>query len=310
MGSLDGRVVVVTGAGRGVGREHALLMAAEGARVLVNDVGGANDGTGEDVTPAKEVVSEIRARGGTAEANGDSVADWEGAQRILNQAISTWGDLHAVVSNAGILRDRMLVNMTEDEFDAVVAVHQKGTWLMMKHAAVYWREQVKAGNTVRAAIVNTSSTSGLHSNPGQINYDAAKSAIATMSIVAARELGRYGVRVNCIAPSARTRLTMATPGLAERIAEPTDGGFDRWDPAHIAPLVAWLCTESCPVTAQVYGVGGGRITRYREWAPVDEATTDDAWTIEAVADAVSGWTTDHVDTRTVVRLPQTEEHTA
>jgi NAD(P)-dependent dehydrogenase (short-subunit alcohol dehydrogenase family) len=302
MGALDGRVVVVTGAGRGVGREHALLMAAEGARVLVNDLGGANDGTGADPTPAQEVAAEIRARGGEAEVNGDSVADWEGAQRILNQAISTWGDLHAVVSNAGILRDRMLVNMTEEEFDAVVAVHQKGTWLMMKHAAVYWREQVKAGREVRAAIVNTSSTSGLHSNPGQINYDGAKSAIATMSIVAARELARYGVRVNCIAPGARTRLTLATPGLAERLAEPTDGTFDRWDPAHIAPLVAWLCTETCPVTAQVYGVTGGRITRYREWSPVDEALSADAWTIESVAGAVADWTSQHVDTHPVAKL--------
>jgi NAD(P)-dependent dehydrogenase (short-subunit alcohol dehydrogenase family) len=302
MGALDGRVVVVTGAGRGVGREHALLMGAEGARVLVNDLGGANDGTGEDQTPAQEVAAEIRARGGQAEANADSVSDWEAAQRILNQAISTWGDLHAVINNAGILRDRMLVNMTEEEFDAVVNVHQKGTWLMMKHAAVYWREQVKAGNEVKAAIVNTSSTSGLHSNPGQINYDGAKSAIATMSIVAARELARYGVRVNCIAPSARTRLTLATPGLAERIAEPSDGTFDRWDPAHIAPLVAWLCTTDCPVTAQVYGVGGGRITRYREWSPVDEATTDEAWTIDAVAKAAAGWPGGHVDTHEVVRL--------
>jgi NAD(P)-dependent dehydrogenase (short-subunit alcohol dehydrogenase family) len=302
VGALDGRVVVVTGAGRGVGREHALLMAAEGARVLVNDLGGANDGTGADLSPAEEVVAEIRSRGGQAEVNGDDVADWEGAQRILNQAISTWGDLHAVVNNAGILRDRMLVNMTEEEFDAVLAVHLKGTWLLMKHASVYWRERVKAGEEVRAAIVNTSSTSGLHSNPGQINYDAAKSAIATMSIVAARELGRYGVRVNCIAPSARTRLTLATPGLAERIAEPTDGGFDRWDPAHIAPLVAWLCTQDCPVTAQVYGVGGGRITRYREWSPVDEATSDEAWSIDSVAKAVTGWTGEHVDTHPVVRL--------
>ena len=302
MAALEGRVVVVTGAGRGVGREHALLMGAEGARVLINDLGGANDGTGSDQTPAQEVAAEIRARGGQAEANADSVSDWESAQRILNQAISTWGDLHAVVNNAGILRDRMLVNMTEEEFDAVVNVHQKGTWLMMKHAAVYWREQVKAGNEVKAAIVNTSSSSGLHSNPGQINYDGAKSAIATMSIVAAQELARYGVRVNCIAPSARTRLTMATPGLAERLAEPTDGSFDQWDPAHIAPLVAWLCTADCPVTAQVYGVGGNRITRYREWSPVDEAITDDAWTVDSVAKAAAGWVSQHVDTRRVVRL--------
>ncbi|MDY7099834.1 MAG: SDR family oxidoreductase [Actinomycetota bacterium] len=302
MGALDGRVIIVTGAGRGVGREHALLMASEGAKVLVNDLGGANDGTGEDRTPAEEVVAEIRATGGTADVNGDSVGDWEAAQRIVNQAVSTWGRLDAVVNNAGILRDRMLVNMTEEEFDAVINVHQKGTWLMMRHAAGYWREQVKAGETVKAAIVNTSSTSGLHSNPGQINYDGAKSAIATMSIVAARELSRYGVRVNCIAPAARTRLTMATPGLADRIAEPTDGSFDRWSPAHIAPLVAWLCAEDCAVTAQVYGVGGDRITRYREWSPVDEAVTETGWTIDEVAKAAAGWPGEHVDTHGLVRL--------
>ncbi|MGY6499447.1 MAG: SDR family NAD(P)-dependent oxidoreductase [Acidimicrobiales bacterium] len=302
MGALDGRVVVITGAGRGVGREHALLMGAEGARVLVNDLGAANDGSGEDQTPAQEVAAEIRAQGGTAEANGDDVSDWEATQRMLNHAIGTWGDLHAVVNNAGILRDRMLVNMTEAEFDAVVTVHQKGTWLMMRHAAGYWREQVKANKVVKGAIVNTSSTSGLHSNPGQINYDGAKSAIATMSIVAARELERYGVRVNCIAPSARTRLTMATPGLGERIAEPEDGSFDRWDPAHIAPLVAWLCTESCPATAQVYGVGGDRITVYRQWSPVGEAVSPDGWTIESVAAQTAGWPTEHTDTRPVLSL--------
>jgi NAD(P)-dependent dehydrogenase (short-subunit alcohol dehydrogenase family) len=277
-------------------------MGAEGARVLVNDLGGANDGSGQDETPAQEVAAEIRAQGGTAEANGDTVGDWEATQRMLNQAISTWGDLHAVVNNAGILRDRMLVNMTEDEFDAVVNVHQKGTWLMMRHASAYWREQVKAGKQVKAAIVNTSSTSGLHSNPGQINYDGAKSAIATMSIVAARELERYGVRVNCIAPGARTRLTLATPGLGDRLQEPEDGTFDRWHPMHIAPLVAYLCTEDCPVTAQVFGVGGDRITRYREWSPVDEAISDGGWSIDTVAKLTADWASSHVDTHGVVRV--------
>jgi NAD(P)-dependent dehydrogenase (short-subunit alcohol dehydrogenase family) len=302
MAGLDGRVVVITGAGRGVGREHALLMGAEGAKVIVNDLGGANDGSGSDLTPAQEVAAEIRAKGGTAEANAESVSSWDSSKRIIDQAISSFGGLHAVVNNAGILRDRMLVNMSEEEFDTVVNVHQKGTWLMMRHAAGYWREQGKAGNEVRAAIVNTSSTSGLHSNPGQINYDGAKSAIATMSIVAARELERYGVRVNCIAPAARTRLTMATPGLGERIAPPEDGSFDRWDPAHIAPLVAWLCSEECKVTAQVYGVGGGTITRYREWSPVDEAKVDEPWTIDLVAAVAADWPSSHVDTHSVVTV--------
>jgi NAD(P)-dependent dehydrogenase (short-subunit alcohol dehydrogenase family) len=306
MGHLDGRVIVITGAGRGVGREHALLMAAEGASVVVNDLGGEQDGTGASVGPAQEVVDEITAAGGRAVANGDSVADWEGAQRILNTAVETFGDLHGVVNNAGILRDRMLVNMTEAEFDSVIEVHLKGTWLLMRHAAAYWREKVKAGEEVSASIVNTSSTSGLHSNPGQINYGAAKSGIATMSIIAAQELSRYGVRVNAIAPSARTRMTLATPGLGERIAEPTDGRFDQWDPANISPLVAWLCTERCPATGQVYWVGGNRIARYLEWARTDQATDDDGWTIDSVADALADWEAGHVASRSIVVTETTE----
>ncbi len=298
MGSLEGRVVIVTGAGRGVGREHALLFAAEGAKVVVNDLGGAQDGTGADLGPADEVVEEIRAAGGDAVANGDSVADWEGAQRIINQAIETYGDLHGVVNNAGILRDRMLVNMTEEEFDLVVNVHQKGAFLMMRHAAAYWRERTKAGETVSASIVNTSSTSGLHSNPGQINYGGAKSAIATMSVIAARELERYGVRVNAIAPSARTRMTLATPGLADRIAAPEDGSFDQWDPANISPLVGWLLTEDCPATAQVYWIGGNKVARYLEWTPIDSAETDDMWSVDSIGDALAGWETAHRNTRT------------
>ncbi|MFV0525850.1 MAG: SDR family oxidoreductase [Acidimicrobiales bacterium] len=297
MGHLDGRIVIVTGAGRGVGREHALLMAAEGASVVVNDLGGEQDGTGRSSGPAQEVVDEITAAGGTAVANGDSVADWEGAQRIVNSAIEAFGDLHGVVNNAGILRDRMLVNMTEAEFDAVIDVHLKGTWLTMRHAAAYWRERTKAGHEVKASIVNTSSTSGLHSNPGQANYGAAKSAIATMSIIAAQELGRYGVRVNAIAPSARTRMTLATPGLGERIAAPTDGSFDVWDPANISPLVAWLCTENCPATAQVYWVGSNKVARYLEWTRIDEAETDGRWEIDELDKALGGWESGHVATR-------------
>ena len=307
MGRLDGRVIVVTGAGRGVGREHALLMAAEGASVVVNDLGGEQDGTGGAIGPAQEVVDEISAAGGKAVANGDSVADWEGSQRIINAAIETFGDLHGVVNNAGILRDRMLVSMTEAEFDSVINVHLKGTWLMMKHASAYWREQVKAGNDVSGAIVNTSSTSGLHSNVGQGNYGPAKSAIATLSIIGAKELGRYGVRVNAIAPSARTRMTLATPGLGERIKEPEDGGFDRWDPAHISPLVAWLCAADCPATGQVYWVGGREIGRYLEWSRADVGRADDVWTFDQLDDIVGGWETDVVDTRNVL-VTETEQH--
>ena len=306
MGHLDGRVVIVTGAGRGVGREHALLMAAEGASVVVNDLGGEQDGTGADVGPAQQVVDEIVAAGGSAVANGDSVADWEGSQRIVNTAIETFGDLHGLVNNAGILRDRMLVNMTEEEFDLVIAVHLKGTFLTMRHAAAYWRERTKAGQEVKASIVNTSSTSGLHSNPGQTNYGAAKSGIATMSIIAAQELGRYGVRVNAIAPSARTRMTLSTPGLGERIKAPEDGTFDKWDPANISPLVAWLCTENCPATAQVYWTGGNQVARYLEWARTDIATTDGRWEIDGLDEAIGGWESGHVPSRSI-RVTGTEE---
>ena len=293
MGALDGRVVIVTGAGRGLGREHSLLLAAEGAKVVVNDLGGAADGSGADTSPAQQVVDEIAAMGGEAVANGDSVSDWEGSQRIVNTAVETFGDLHALVSNAGILRDRVIVNMTEEEFDLVVEVHQKGTFLMMKHCAAYWREQHKAGQEVKASIVNTSSGSGLHSNPGQLNYAGAKSAIATMSIVGAQELARYGVRVNAIAPGARTRMTLATPGLGERIGEPTDGRFDTWDPANVSPLVAWLCTADCPATAQVYGMFGGRLTRYQEWTAADSEQRDDRWTVDEIGAVAGGWLHEH-----------------
>lgn len=306
MGRMDDRVVVVTGAGRGVGREHALLMAAEGAKVVVNDLGGAQDGSGGDVGPAQQVVDEITAMGGEAVANGDSVATWEGAEAIIGTAIEAFGDLHAVVNNAGILRDRMLVSMSEEEFDSVVQVHLKGTWLMMKHASAHWREQVKGGKEVQAAIVNTSSTSGLHSNIGQGNYGPAKSAIATLSIIGARELGRYGVRVNAIAPSARTRLTMSTPGLGERIAEPDDGSFDRWDPAHISPLVAWLCFADCPATAQVYWVGGNEISRYLEWPRADVARVDGRWQFDQLDEIVGGWETDWVASN-AIKVTGTEE---
>jgi len=297
MGRLDDRVVIVTGAGRGVGRAHALLMAEEGAKVVVNDLGGAQDGSGGDAGPAQQVVDEITAMGGTAVANTDSVADWDSAERIVATALETFGDLHGVVNNAGILRDRMLVSMSEQEWDTVIDVHLKGTWLMMKHAAAHWREKAKAGEEVKASIVNTSSTSGLHSNVGQSNYGAAKSAIATLSIIGAQELVRYGVRVNAIAPGARTRMTLSTPGLGDRIGEPEDGSFDRWDPANISPLVAWLCTADCAATAQVYWVAGNRIARYLEWARTDIADADGRWEIDDVDRVVGGWETGHVLSR-------------
>jgi len=282
MGALDGRVAIITGAGRGIGREHALLFAAEGAKIVVNDLGGANDGSGTDSTPAQQVVDEITAMGGSAIANYDNVADWEGAQRMVNSAVETFGDLDILVNNAGILRDRFLVNMTEAEWDAVIAVHLKGHFAPSRWAATYWREQHKAGVTKPRNIVHTSSTSGLFSNPGQANYGAAKTGIATFSQILAKELIRYNVKSNSIAPAARTRLTMATPGLGERIAEPTNAAqFDEWDPANISPLVCYLASAACDFTGETFFVQGGEVTRIKSWERAETVKQNDRW---AVAD--------------------------
>ncbi len=285
MGALEGRVAIITGAGRGIGREHALLFAAEGAKVVVNDLGAANDGEGSDATPADEVAAEIRARGGEAIANGDNVADWEGAQQLVNAAIETFGDLDILVNNAGILRDRVLVNMTEQEWDAVIAVHLKGHFAPSRWAAAYWREQHKAGAGKRRNLVHTSSTSGLFSNPGQSNYGAAKSGIATFSQIAAKELARYDVVSNCIAPGARTRLTLATPGL-EQIMTPKDDSFDEWDPANISPLVAYLSSERCAFTGETFFVQGGVVKRVQSWAMAETVERQGAWTVDELADAL------------------------
>src|SRR5215813_9147275 len=283
MGALDGRVAIITGAGRGLGREHALLFASEGAQVVVNDLGGDMHGEGGDPSPAMEVVDEIKAAGGEAVVNGENVADWNGAQRLVEQAVETFGDLHVLVNNAGILRDRVVVNMTEDEWDSVVRVHLKGHFAPMHFAAAYWREQTKSGNEVDAAIVNTTSTSGLFSNPGQANYDAAKSGIATLTQVAAKELVRYGVRANAIAPGARTRLTLSTPGLGEAIGEPDDGSFDEWSPANVSPFVAYLCTADCPITGETFVVRGGLVQRVQTWTLAESIEQGERWTVAELA---------------------------
>jgi NAD(P)-dependent dehydrogenase (short-subunit alcohol dehydrogenase family) len=280
MGALDGRVAIITGAGRGIGREHALLFAAEGAKVVVNDLGGDNAGEGVDLTPAQEVVEEIRAAGGEAIVNGDDVADYDGAGRMVQSAIDAFGDLHVLVNNAGILRDRMLVNMSEDDWDAVIHVHLKGHYAPMRQAAAHWREQAKAGIEVHASVINTSSTSGLFGNPGQANYGAAKAGIAALTQIAARELVRYGVRVNAISPAARTRLTEATPGLGDIVQPPDDAAkFDVWDPANVSPIVAWLATESCPVNGQVLFVQGGKVQLLQSWRYGDFIERNERWTI-------------------------------
>ncbi len=280
MGTLEGRVAIITGAGRGIGREHALLFASEGAKVVVNDLGGAMDGSGDDRSPAQQVVDEIKAMGGEAIANADNVADWEGGQRLINAAVEAFGDLNVLVNNAGILRDRVLINMTEEEWDSVIHVHLKGHFVPTRWAAAYWREQSKAGKEVRASVINTSSTSGLLGNPGQTNYGAAKAGIASFTIICAQELDRYGVRVNAIAPAARTRLTETTPGLGDIIQAPADAGaFDVWDPANISPLVAYLATADAQETGKVFFVQGGQIRLMKPWAMADSIEKDDRWSV-------------------------------
>lgn len=287
MGALEGRVAIITGAGRGIGREHALLFAQEGAKVVVNDLGGANDGTGADPTPAQQVVAEIVAMGGEAIVNGDDVADWEGAQRLINAAVETFGDLDILVNNAGILRDRVLVNMTEEEWDSVIAVHLKGHFAPTRWAAAYWREQHKAGNGKPRNLVHTSSTSGLFSNPGQANYGSAKSGIATFSQIAAKELVRYNVRSNCIAPGARTRLTLATPGLDQMIAPPKEeGAFDMWDPANISPLVAYLASADCAFNGETFFVQGGVVQRVETWTSGPSVEQQARWTVADLTTAI------------------------
>ncbi len=289
MGALDGRVAIITGAGRGIGREHALLFAAEGAKVVVNDLGGSADGTGGDQTPAEQVVSEIKAMGGEAVANGDDISSWEGGQRLVNAAIEAFGDLDILVNNAGILRDRVLVNMTEEEWDAVVKVHMKGHFVPTRWAAAYWREQTKAGIEKPRNLVHTSSTSGLFSNPGQANYGAAKSGIATFSQICAKELVRYGVKSNCIAPAARTRLTEATPGLGDIVAAPKDAGaFDVWDPANLSPLVAYLASADCAFNGETFFVQGGKVSRVASWAFAESVERDGRWDVAGLTEALGG----------------------
>ena len=245
----EGRVCIVTGAGRGLGREYARLLAAHGAKVVVNDLGGSRDGTGADAGPAQEVVDEIAAAGGDAVANTDDISSWDGAADLVQQAIDTFGRLDVLVNNAGILRDRMIFSMTEQEWDAVIRVHLKGTFAPSRHAAAYWREQSKAGEKVDARLVNTTSVSGLYSNVGQTNYGAAKAGIATLTQIAAQELGRYGVTVNAIAPGALTRLTGDL--------EMSDEVRRNFDPAWVAPVITWLAsTDSADVTGQVIEANG------------------------------------------------------
>ncbi|AJC53797.1 SDR family oxidoreductase [Streptomyces sp. 769] len=265
-GICAGRVAAVTGAGRGLGRAHALALAAEGAAVVVNDLGVAADGAGTSTGPAQQVVEEIRARGGRAVAHTDDITTDKGARSLVATALDTFGRLDALVNNAGFLRDRMLVNLDEDDWDAVMRVHLKGHFLPLKHAAAHWRAETKAGRTPDARVVNTSSGAGLLGSVGQGNYSAAKAGILGLTLVAAAELARYGVQVNALAPAARTRMTEQT--FAETMATPTDGVFDAMAPENVSPLVVWLSsTDSTGVTGRVFEAEGGRITVMEGWRP-------------------------------------------
>jgi NAD(P)-dependent dehydrogenase (short-subunit alcohol dehydrogenase family) len=259
----DGRIVIVTGAGRGIGREQALEFARQGARVVVNDVGVARDGTGEDATPAQSVVDEIKMLGAEAVANYDDISDFDGAKRVVQTAIESFGGLDVVVNNAGILRDRMLVNMTIDEWDAVIKVHLRGTFAMSHHAAVHWRERSKAGDDVDARLINTSSSSGIYGNVGQSNYGAAKAGIAAFTVITAMELERYGVMVNAIAPAALTRMT---EDLVRWQGDDDKPAWDPRDPSNVAPLVVWLGSkESRGITGRVFNVKGGYVSVAEGW---------------------------------------------
>jgi NAD(P)-dependent dehydrogenase (short-subunit alcohol dehydrogenase family) len=276
MGLLDGKVAIVTGAGRGLGRSHALALAAAGANVVVNDLGANVAGVGADRTPAQKVVAEVEALGVRGLADGENVADFDGARRLVDRAVETFGRLDILINNAGILRDRMLVNMDEAEWDAVIEVHLKGHFAPTRHAAAHWRERAKAGEEVRARVINTSSPSGVFGNVGQANYAAAKAGIAAFTIVVAQELERYGVTVNCIAPNARTRMTEGAFDLP-----PAGGEFDPLDPANNSPAVVALCAdEAQSITGQVFHIFGGAVDMLRPWSPGERFERESGWKAE------------------------------
>jgi NAD(P)-dependent dehydrogenase (short-subunit alcohol dehydrogenase family) len=283
MASLEGKVAIVTGAGRGIGREHALALARAGAQVVVNDRGGSLAGEGEDASPAQEVVNEIVAEGGEAVASYADVSDFGAAEELITRAVDRYGGLDILVLNAGILRDRMLVNMTEDEWDAVIAVHLKGHFAPLRHAAAYWRERAKAGEKVRGRVITTASPSGVFGNVGQANYGAAKAGIAGLTLIAAQELERYGVTVNCLAPNARTRMTEETFG---ELARP-DEGFDPLDPANMSPLVVALSAdESQDITGQCFFVWGGVVNVLRPWEAGEAFVSDGRWDADELLSAL------------------------
>lgn len=295
MGLLDGRVAIVTGAGRGLGREHALLLAAQGAKVVVNDLGGSFDGSGTaDSTPAQNVVEEIRAAGGEAIANFDNVSDWDAGLRMVQAAVETFGDLHVLVNNAGIGRGgyrRYLEDFAEDDWDSMLQVHLKGHFVMLRHATEYWRSRVEAGHEVQASVINTSSPAGFvevsgNPRPTQVHYSVAKAGILAMTQCAAFELGRYGVRVNAIAPGARTRMTEWS--MPDLVAAPKDpAAFDRFDPANVSPVVAWLASERCQLTGQVIRVFANKIELYEGWTSQGVIDKEGRWSLDELEEELT-----------------------
>jgi NAD(P)-dependent dehydrogenase (short-subunit alcohol dehydrogenase family) len=279
---LKDKVVVITGAGRGIGREHALYLAGCGARLVVNDLGGAGDGSGQDSGAAQAVVGEIAALGGKAVANTDDVADSAGAERLINAALETYGQLDGLINNAGILRDRPLVSMTDEDWDTSIRVNLRGVFAPARAAARHWRELSKGGSPVSAAIVNTSSESGVFANAGQSNYAAAKAGVAALTEVWHKELGRYGVRVNGILPRARTRLTEALLGT------PREGRFDKWDPANVSPMIAYLISDECTFSGQVFLAAGAVFQRATPWSldPDWRVAGERRWEVDSLAEAV------------------------
>lgn len=291
MRALEGRVAIVSGGGRGLGRAHALLLAAEGAKVVVNDVGSGVFGAPEDPSgsgdPAEDVAEEIRRLGGVAVASTEDVTRFEAGERLVQIALEAFGRLDVLVNSAGIIRDRALVNMSEEDWDTVVAVHLKGHFVPTRFAAAHWRAEVKAGRTVEAAVVNTTSTSGLAGNPGQANYGAAKAGIAAFTLICAQELAPYGVRVNAVSPLARTRMTETLPSLAQLFAPPADpAAFDVWDPANVAPLVGYLASSACTTTGRIFLAQGGRIQLFEPWSLGERIEKAGRWTVSELAEAV------------------------
>lgn len=301
-GLCEGRVAIVTGAGRGIGRGEAIELARHGAAVVVNDVGANTDGSEASSEPAEEVVQEIRAFGGQAISNGDDVSSWDGAQRLVQTAVDTFGRLDVLVNNAGILRDRMIVNMSEAEWDDVVRVHLKGTFATTRFAAEHWRNRSKAGEELDVRLINTSSASGIYGNVGQANYGAAKAGIASFTIIASRELARYGVTANAIAPAARTR--MITEKTRQRMSDFAEGEFDRFHPDNVAPLVTWLASSaSHGITGRVFNVAGGMVGVSEGWNLGPFVDIDERWDTRALTDVVPQLVRDAAPVASISGLP-------